>query len=57
MPYIHKLYQIDYSKGKIRRLNKKCPRCGCFMAKHQNPSRFSCGKCSYTEFLISKQRR
>ncbi|HIE23337.1 MAG TPA: 30S ribosomal protein S27ae [Candidatus Korarchaeota archaeon] len=28
---------------------RKCPRCGSFMARHEN--RYSCGKCGYTEFI------
>ncbi|RLG53188.1 MAG: 30S ribosomal protein S27ae [Thermoproteota archaeon] len=34
--------------GKLIRLNKKCPRCGSFLAEHRD--RRSCGKCGYTEF-------
>jgi SSU ribosomal protein S27AE len=56
MPYIHKLYVVDYSTGKIRRLNEKCPRCGCFMAKHtQGPKpRWTCGKCHFTKFITTQ---
>ena len=37
-----------YDGGKAR--NRSCPKCGqgVFMANHKN--RWSCGKCSYTEF-------
>lgn len=54
-PYIHKLFEFDYSTGKIKRLNKKCPRCGVFMARHKDNPRWSCGKCGYTEFITSKK--
>ncbi|RLF74640.1 30S ribosomal protein S27ae [Thermococci archaeon] len=43
---VSKLYEIK--DGKLIRKAKKCPRCGSFMAKHEN--RYSCGKCGYTEF-------
>ncbi|MCL4383641.1 MAG: 30S ribosomal protein S27ae [Candidatus Marsarchaeota archaeon] len=32
---------------------KSCPKCGSRMAEHEN--RFSCGKCSYTEFKNNKK--
>jgi len=40
--------------GKIERTRRNCPKCGIavFLADHK--SRFSCGKCGYTEFK-SKQ--
>ena len=50
--YVHRLYEVDYEKGIIRRKNKKCPRCGSFMAHHLKPvERWHCGKCNYTEFV------
>lgn len=53
--YIHKLYIIDPSTGRVKLKNKKCPRCGSIMAHHLQPvERWHCGKCSYTEFVISK---
>lgn len=53
-PYIHNLFEIDPT-GKIKRKNKKCPRCGVFMARHKQPDRWSCGKCGYTEFITTKK--
>ncbi|MEM4717259.1 MAG: 30S ribosomal protein S27ae [Desulfurococcaceae archaeon] len=51
MAHVHKLYEVDYKKGVIKRKNKKCPRCGSFMGFHQKPSpRWHCGKCSYVEY-------
>ncbi|NPA84941.1 MAG: 30S ribosomal protein S27ae [Crenarchaeota archaeon] len=47
----HKLYEWDYEKGIIRPKNKRCPRCGSFMAHHLKPvPRWHCGKCYYTIF-------
>ncbi|MEM3072260.1 MAG: 30S ribosomal protein S27ae [Candidatus Bathyarchaeia archaeon] len=47
-----KLYEYDYSKGLVKLKNKKCPRCGALMASHLNPvKRWTCGGCSYTEFI------
>jgi small subunit ribosomal protein S27Ae len=45
---IHELYD----KGKAK--NRTCPKCGAgvFMAEHKD--RFTCGKCSYTEFKSKK---
>jgi small subunit ribosomal protein S27Ae len=43
---VWKFYEIKENKVLLRR--RKCPRCGSFMAEHEN--RFSCGKCGYTEF-------
>lgn len=39
--------------GVLKRTNRSCPKCGqgFFMAKHS--SRWTCGKCKYTEFLSS----
>ncbi|MEM4570616.1 MAG: 30S ribosomal protein S27ae, partial [Desulfurococcaceae archaeon] len=28
MPYIHKLYEVDYKNWTIKRRNKNCPKCG-----------------------------
>jgi small subunit ribosomal protein S27Ae len=55
MSAIHKLYDIDYSTGKVKRKNKKCPRCNVFMARHNDPPRWACGKCGYTEFIPVKK--
>lgn len=51
--------QLDYSLGhlyenaggELKRKNRSCPKCGTgfFMAKHS--SRWTCGRCKYTEFL------
>ncbi|MCC5990241.1 MAG: 30S ribosomal protein S27ae, partial [Thermosphaera sp.] len=27
MPYVHKLYEVDYKTGKLVRKNKTCPKC------------------------------
>jgi len=52
MPYIHKLYEVDYKNWTIKRKNKTCPRCGSFMAFHKQPApRWHCGKCSYVEYV------
>jgi len=47
----HLLYEWDYEKGIIKPKNKRCPRCGSFMAHHLKPvPRWHCGKCGYTIF-------
>ena len=47
----HTLYEWDYEKGIIKPKNKRCPRCGSFMAHHLKPvPRWHCGKCGYTIF-------
>ncbi len=49
---VHTYY--DVKEGKLIRRLKKCPRCGVFMAFHkENKPRWSCGKCSYTEYVSS----
>jgi small subunit ribosomal protein S27Ae len=48
-------YEYDYGAGKITLKNRKCHRCGKIMAKHENPLRWSCGSCGYTEY-IRKQK-
>lgn len=56
MSWVHKLYEYDYKTGKIRLKNKRCPRCGSIMARHEKPiPRWHCGKCGYTEFITSKK--
>ena len=46
-----KLYDLDAAKGQIKLKNKKCPRCGNFMAHHRNPvDRWTCGSCTFTEY-------
>ncbi len=53
---IWKLYEVDYNTGTIKRKNRKCPRCGSFMAHHLKPvERWHCGKCGYTEFVGKKR--
>jgi len=53
---VHKLYEYDYAAGKIRLKNKKCPRCGSIMGRHEKPvPRWHCGACGYTEFLEGKK--
>ena len=36
----------------IKEGRKNCPKCGkgVYLAKHSNPDRMHCGKCSYVEF-------
>ncbi|MHA2294783.1 MAG: 30S ribosomal protein S27ae [Candidatus Hodarchaeales archaeon] len=50
----HKLYEVDYKKGTIKRVNKFCPRCqGAFCGTHSKKgqvNRIACGSCGYTEF-------
>ncbi|AEM38617.1 Ribosomal protein S27a [Pyrolobus fumarii 1A] len=60
--YIHKLYEYSYEKFEkgerpfIKPKNKKCPRCGSFMAYHKWPvPRWHCGKCGHTEFIKEKK--
>jgi small subunit ribosomal protein S27Ae len=48
----HKLYEYDYSTGKIRLKNKICPKCGRVMAFHKQPvPRWHCGFCNYVEYV------
>jgi len=49
-------YNYDYKSGKVSLKNKKCPRCDKIMAQHQNPQRWSCGGCGYTEYIRQKAR-
>jgi len=50
-----KLYDLDPSKGQIKLKNKKCPRCGNFMAHHMSPmERWTCGSCTFTEYAEKK---
>lgn len=50
-----KLYDLDASKGQAKLRNKKCPRCGNFMAHHKNPvDRWTCGSCSFTDYVEKK---
>ncbi|MHA1168804.1 MAG: 30S ribosomal protein S27ae [Candidatus Hodarchaeales archaeon] len=48
------LYEVDYKKGTLKRINKFCPRCqGSFCGTHSGKGqvkRISCGSCGYTEF-------
>jgi len=51
--YVRLLYEYDYSTGTITPKNKKCPRCGRFMAHHLKPvERWHCGYCGYTEYVV-----
>ena len=46
---VHKYYDVDYKKGKVKRTHQFCPRCeGVFLAEHAD--RRACGSCGYTEF-------
>jgi len=50
-----KLYDLDAAKGQVKLKNKKCPRCGNFMAHHRNPvDRWTCGSCTFTEYTEKK---
>ena len=50
-----KLYDLDAAKGQVKLKNKKCPRCGNFMAHHRNPvDRWTCGSCTFTEYAEKK---
>jgi len=47
-----KLYDLDAARGQIKLKNKKCPRCGNFMAHHKAPvDRWTCGSCSFTDYV------
>jgi small subunit ribosomal protein S27Ae len=53
---IHEYY--DIKDGKISRKLRKCPRCGSFMASHQQQiARWSCGACSYTEYVTLEEAK
>jgi len=50
-----KLYELDAATGQIKLRNKKCPRCGNFMAHHKSPvDRWTCGSCSFTDYVERK---
>jgi len=50
-----KLYDLDAGKSQVKLKNKKCPRCGNFMAHHENPvERWTCGSCSFTDYVEKK---
>jgi small subunit ribosomal protein S27Ae len=50
-----KLYDLDAVKGQAKLKNKKCPRCGNFMAHHKSPvERWTCGSCSFTDYVEKK---
>jgi len=50
-----KLYDLDAVKGQAKFKNKKCPRCGNFMAHHKSPvERWTCGSCSFTDYVEKK---
>ena len=40
----------------VKEGRKACPKCGAgvYLGKHNNPARYHCGKCSYTEFVSNK---
>jgi len=49
------LYDVDSGKNTIKLRNRKCPRCGSIMALHKNPvERWTCGSCSFTDFVKGK---
>jgi len=53
---IHTYYEL--TQGGLRRKLKKCPRCGAFMALHKQPvERWTCGACSYTEYIQAETRK
>jgi len=43
---ISKYYKVEGEK--LIKLKRQCPRCGRFMAEHDN--RWTCGYCSFTIF-------
>ncbi len=47
---VWKCYSIE--GGKLVRKKRICPRCGSFMAEHED--RYTCGNCGYTEFKTKK---
>ncbi|MHC1564639.1 MAG: 30S ribosomal protein S27ae [Candidatus Hecatellaceae archaeon] len=53
---VWQLYEYDYKTGDIKLKNRKCPRCGKTMAHHSNPPRWTCGGCSYTEYIREKKQ-
>jgi len=50
-------YECDHKTGKITLKNRKCHRCGKVMAKHENPLRWSCGSCGYTEYIRKEKTK
>ena len=52
---IYKFYNVQGDK--VTRIKRDCPRCGkgTFMAEHKN--RFTCGKCSFTEFTHTESAK
>ena len=50
-----KAHYFEVKDSKIIRKKKSCPKCGAgtFLAEHKD--RYSCGKCSYSEWKTSKQ--
>ena len=42
---VSKVYETG--PGRIKLLNKKCPKCNVFLANHKD--RWTCGKCGYME--------
>ncbi len=52
---VYKFYKVD--NNKVEKLKRECPRCGkgIFMAEHKD--RYTCGKCSYTEFQKDSNKK
>lgn len=50
------LYEYNYETRAIKLKNRKCPRCGKIMARHSDPPRWTCGACSYTEYIREKKQ-
>ena len=51
------IYECDFEKGTIKLMSKKCSRCGKIMACHKSPKhRWTCGSCSYTEFVKIEEK-
>jgi len=49
------LFEVDSAKWQITLKNKKCPRCGNYMAHHKKPvERWTCGSCSFTDYAERK---
>jgi small subunit ribosomal protein S27Ae len=56
-PKLNRIYEYDQEKWTIELKNKKCPRCGKIMAFHKTPKqRWTCGSCSYTEFVKKTEK-
>ena len=53
-PHRNKLTSKKYLKYGSDKKEKHCPRCGPGVFMAVNKGRLHCGKCSYTEFMSSR---